>query len=60
MGKIDCCDHGNWSITKSVASESKPETHVDQILIESGRFNENSGGRKLALKCGRLPPNAEE
>ena len=60
MGKIDCCDHGNWSITKSVASESKPETHVDQILIESGRFCENAGGRKLALKCGRLPPNAEE
>ena len=60
MGKKDCCDHGNWSITKPVASESKPETHVDEILIESGRFWENAGGRKGALKCGRLPPNAEE
>ena len=60
MGKIDCCDHGNWSIAKPVASESKPETHVDQILIESERFCEYVGGRKLALKCGRLPPNAEE
>ena len=60
MAKIDCCDHGNWSITKLVASESKPETQVDQILIESGRFRENSGGRELVLKCGRLPPNAEE
>ena len=60
MGKTDCCDHDNWSIIKSVASESKPETPVYQILIESGRFCENAGGRKVALKCGRLPPNAEE
>ena len=59
MGKIDCCDHGNWPITKSVASGSIPVTHVDQILIESGRFCENTGGWKLALKC-RFPPNAEE
>ena len=47
-------------ITKSVASESKPEPQVDQIFIESRRFCENAGGGKLALQCGRLLPNAEE
>ena len=27
-GQDRCCDHGNWSITKSVASESKNRKHM--------------------------------
>ena len=42
MDKIDCCDHGSWSITKSVALESKPETLVWKCVPGRGRVSKSA------------------